>query len=150
MDIFVKRSTAGNKREIIHELVRYLSSTGYVMDSYEDAIHKRELEFPTALELEGPHNVAIPHAETEHVKKSAIAVGILKDPIQWECMEDPEVSIFVHLVFLLAIENPEMVVPNLSAMTENVFSKPDLIQKIATHDDFEEIQETLKSLITPK
>jgi PTS system galactitol-specific IIA component len=149
LDIFVKRSDAGDKREVIHDLVSYLSGLGFVKDSYENAIHQREIEFPTALELEGLYNVAIPHAETEHVMKSAIAIGILNDAIPWESMEDPDVNIAVHLVFLLAIEDPKMVVPNLSAMTENVFSKPDLITRIATQDDYEEIQRTLKSLISP-
>jgi len=148
LEVFVKKSNAKNKLEIIHELVKYLCEAGYVKDTYEKAIHVRESDFPTGLELQGSYNVAIPHAETEHVIRPAIALAILKDSIEWESMEDPDVNISVHLVFLLAIKDPKMVVPNLQALTENVFSKPEVVATIRTTNDFENIKTTLHKLIT--
>jgi PTS system galactitol-specific IIA component len=135
LEVFVKKSNAKNKLEIIQ-------------DTYEKAIHVRESDFPTGLELQGSYNVAIPHAETEHVIRPAIALAILKDSIEWESMEDPDVNISVHLVFLLAIKDPKMVVPNLQALTENVFSKPEVVATIRTTNDFENIKTTLHKLIT--
>lgn len=148
MEIFVKKSSAKNKLEIIHELVEYLCKIGYVKDTYEKAIHVRELDFPTGLELQGSYNVAIPHAETEHVIRPAIALAILEDSIEWESMEDPDENISVHLVFLLAIKDPKMVVRNLQALTENVFSKPEVVATIRTTNNFENIKTTLNKLIT--
>ncbi|MFX0173874.1 MAG: PTS sugar transporter subunit IIA [Candidatus Hodarchaeota archaeon] len=150
MEIFVKKSSAKNKLEVIHELVEYLCKIGYVKDTYEKAIQFRELDFPTGLELQGSYNVAIPHAETEHVIRPAIALAILENSIEWESMEDPDENISVHLVFLLAIKDPKMVVPNLQALTENVFSKPEVVATIRTTNDFENIKTTLHKLITTR
>jgi PTS system galactitol-specific IIA component len=148
LEIFVRKSNAKNKLEIIHELVKYLCEAGYVKDTYEKAIHVRESDFPTGLELQGSYNVAIPHAETEHVIRSAIALAILEDSIEWENMEDPDVNISVHLVFMLAIKDPQMVVPNLQAMTENIFSEPDVIASIKTSNDFKYVKTTLHKLLS--
>ncbi|NHJ01542.1 MAG: PTS sugar transporter subunit IIA [Candidatus Heimdallarchaeota archaeon] len=148
MDIFVLKSKAKNKREIVHELFSLLFESGYVKETYEEAIHKRELEFPTALELQGSFNVAIPHAETEYVNKPAIAFGILENSIEWESMEDPDVLIPVHLVFLLAIKVPELVVPNLKALSDKIFSKPDIVAELRNSNDFDRTRKTLVGLLT--
>jgi len=147
LDIFVTKSSANNKKQIIHELISILIQTGHIIPSYEEAIHKREQDFPTGLELEGFYNVAIPHAETEYVNKPAIVLGILEEPVLWENMEDPDTSIPVHIVFLLAIKNPELVVPNLKAMTDNIFSKPEVVAAIRKANDFGDLKLKLKELL---
>ena len=140
-------SKAKNKQEIVNRLFLLLLNKGYVKKTYEEAIHKREEEFPTGLELEGDFNVAIPHAETEHVNKEAIALGILEEPILWESMEDPENILSVHLIFLLAIKDPQMVVPNLKALTDNIFSKPEVVAQIKNSTDFKDTISLLKALL---
>ena len=148
MDIHISRSSLTSKKELIHDLVISLAQKGYVKASYEDAIVTRELEFPTGLELDGPYNVAIPHAETEHVLKPAIHLAVLTSPILWENMEDPDEKIPVHLVFLLSIKKPELVVPNLKALTDNVFSKPDIVAFLKTEKDEKKLKERLEKLTT--
>ena len=147
MDIYVIGSKAKNKQEIVNQLFLLLLNKGYVKKTYEEAIHKREEEFPTGLELEGNFNVAIPHAETDHVNKEAIALGILDEPIFWESMEDPENTLSVHLIFLLAIKDPQMVVPNLKALTDNVFSKPEIVAKIKNSTNSKDTIRLLKELL---
>ncbi|WP_455463987.1 PTS sugar transporter subunit IIA [Candidatus Hodarchaeum mangrovi] len=147
MEIFIINSNARNKEEVVHELFSFLLVKGYVKESYETAIHVREQNFPTGLELQGEYNVAIPHAETEHVIKPAIAVGILQTPIFWENMEDPEQKIKIHLVFLLAISEPQMVVPNLKALTDNVFSNPEVVAQLRNTSDLIVSTQILRKLI---
>ncbi|MHA1975812.1 MAG: PTS sugar transporter subunit IIA [Candidatus Hodarchaeales archaeon] len=150
MDIHVSRSSLTSKTELIHDLVTSLTRIGYVKPSYEEAINKRELEFPTGLELEGSFNVAIPHAETDHVLKPAIHLTILESQILWENMEDPDEKVPVHLVFLLCIKKPELVVPNLKALTDNIFSKPDIVAFLKTETDENKIKEQLEKLVSSK
>lgn len=147
MDIFIIKSNAKNKKEVVHELFSFLLAKGYVRETYEAAIHTREQNFPTGLELQGEYNVAIPHAETEHVIKPAIALGILQTPILWENMEDPEQNIPIHLVFLLAIKDPQMVVPNLKALTDNVFSNPEIISLLRNTSDLSTSAHLLTKLV---
>ena len=148
MDIHVSRSSLTDKKELIHDLVTSLTQIGYVKASYEEAILKREIEFPTGLELDGPYNVAIPHAETDHVLKPAIHLAVLDSQILWENMEDPDEKIPIHLVFLLCIKKPELVVPNLKALTDNVFSKPDIVAFLKTETVEKKLKDQLEELVT--
>ncbi len=148
MDIFVLKTSGQNKKEVVHELFSLLYKKGYVKETYEAAIHKREQEFPTALELQGEYNVAIPHAETEHVNTPAIVFGLLEKPIQWESMEDPDVLIMVHLVFLLAIKVPELVVPNLKALSDKIFCKPEVVADLRNSTNFDQTRKILENLLT--
>ena len=147
MEILVSHSNLTSKKELIHDLVISLTQTGYVKASYEEAILNRELEFPTGLILDGSYNVAIPHAETEHVLKPAIHLAVLNSHIIWENMEDPDEKRPIHLVFLLCIKKPKLVVPNLKALADNVFSKPDIVAFLKTETDEIKVKELLEKLI---
>jgi len=147
LDIFIINSNAKNKEEVVHELFSFLLAKGHVKETYETAIHVREQSFPTGLELQGEYNVAIPHAESEHVIKPAIAIGILQTPILWENMEDPDQKIKIHLVFLLAISDPQLVVPNLKALTDNVFSNPEVVSLLRNTSDLTKTTQLLTKLV---
>lgn len=82
-----------------------LLSHAYVKPSYVGAIAEREKSFPTALEVGGV-NVAIPHCDVEHVVTGAICAGILKNPVAWHRMDDPDATCDVSLVFMLALNEP--------------------------------------------
>ncbi|MCL5045994.1 MAG: PTS sugar transporter subunit IIA [Actinobacteria bacterium] len=97
---------AATWEEAIRRLARPLKDRGYVKDSYSDAVVAREREFPTGL-LVGDTNVAIPHADAEHVMTSSLAVGFLEYPIKFQRMDDPAESVDVGVVFLLAVANPD-------------------------------------------
>lgn len=75
---------------------------GYVKDSFPKAILDREKNFPTALDVQGL-NVAIPHCDPENVNKGAICAAVLKKPVDWYRMDDPESTCPVSLVIMLAL-----------------------------------------------
>ena len=95
----------GDYASVENLLASTLNAQGYVKDSYAQAIADREKLFPTALEV-GEVNVAIPHCDTEHVNDPAVCVGLLKKPVAWRRMDDPDATCGVTLVFMLALNEP--------------------------------------------
>lgn len=88
--------------EVERSMAAVLLGQGYVRDSYARAIADREAAYPTGLEL-GDHSIAMPHCDIEHVVSPAICMGVLKKPVAWKRMDDPEVTCQVELVVMLAL-----------------------------------------------
>lgn len=106
-----------SKNEVLDGLADLLAKGGYVKDGFLLDIYKREIMGPTL--IEGKY--AIPHGNPENVIKPAIAIAILKDPIDWWEKNA------VDLVFMLAVneESKEMVLE-----LYDLFKKPDFIAKL--------------------
>jgi len=94
---------ANNSDEALTILAKRLVETGYVKESYVQAILDREAEFSTGLPGFG-RGVAIPHAEPNHVNSSVMAVGILKKPVQFRMMGNHDEPIAVEVMFMLALK----------------------------------------------
>ena len=98
-----------SRDEAILQLVSLLESRGYVKDSFGEAVLEREKVFPTGLPTE-PIGIAIPHTDAEHVKRGAIAVGVLPAPVQFTEMGcEGDRCVDVHAIVVLAIHDPDAV-----------------------------------------
>ena len=127
----------------IRALAGLLEQGGYVKDSFVGAVLERERTFPTGLPT-GDVSVAIPHADSEHVLRSAIAVGVLAHPIGFQQMGDPETCLDVDLVMVLAIRNPKAVVPFLQKACM-AFQDQELLGRIKSAADPEEVSDLLRA-----
>ncbi|MDK2879457.1 MAG: galactitol system component [Thermoanaerobacteraceae bacterium] len=134
---------AQNKEQIIKSLAKLLISGGYVRESYMDAVLEREKVFPTGLPTEGV-GVSIPHADIKHVIKPAIAVAILRNPVKFDVMGNPDESVDVKLVFMLAIKESNMQVNMLKNLV-SVFQDKKLLLKLANTSN----KNNLISLLEP-
>jgi len=97
---------AVDQSDLLHQLGDVLVRTGSVTPAYIEAVCERERTFPTGL-LTGDVNVAIPHADPQHVTKPAVALGVVKESVPFGNMADPEMKIPVQVVFLLAPDKSE-------------------------------------------
>lgn len=90
---------AENKDEAITNLSKKLKAAGYIADveSFKKDIYYRESIGITGI---GDY-IAIPHGKSDSVKKIGIAIGKLKNEIEWETLDDKGVKI----VFLFAVSN---------------------------------------------
>lgn len=128
---------ATTNEEVIRLLAGRLHKLGYVKDSYADAVVKREQSMPTGLPLEREDNVAVPHTDPEHVLKAAIAMATLKTPVSFANMEDPDETVPVGTVFLLAINDKDKQIETLQSIMTAIQS-PEILDglKLAqTTDD---------------
>jgi PTS system galactitol-specific IIA component len=139
---------AKNRKAALRILVDMLQAGGCVKDSFWQALLDREAKFPTGLILDGLVNVALAHADTIHVKRSCFAVGVLDEPVQFQNMAAPEEVVDVKVIFVMAAENPKAVVNALQRLTEDVFQKKDVMERIAAADDDVELKRYLDEVIT--
>ncbi|MCI8401267.1 MAG: PTS sugar transporter subunit IIA [Lachnospiraceae bacterium] len=108
---------AGTDQEAIEILARHLFEQGIVKESYIEAVKAREKVFSTGLDFE-EMGIAIPHTDSEHVNREAIAIGILKKPVLFCHMGMPEISVKTEMMFMMAIEKPDSQVEFLGKMME--------------------------------
>lgn len=100
---------------VLRTLSALLKMHGLVHASHADATVTRERAYPTGLEL-GTVNVALPHSDAEHVIKNAIAVAVMRAPVDFHHMADLERVTKVHVVLMLAISEKEAMVPLLARL----------------------------------
>jgi len=109
--ILVKEKVT-SREEIIRKLGSMLLKNGYVKDTYTQAVLDREIEYPTGLQARVT-GVAIPHTDTEHVLKPAVAIATLDGPVIFNGMGMPDTEVEVDIILMLAIHDPKLVVSTL-------------------------------------
>lgn len=119
--------------DALDQLANTLYDTGYVKKSYMEAIIAREKIFPTGLPT-GKYGVAIPHSDICHVNSSMIAIGMLKDPVDFKNMGDIEDKVAVKIIFMLAMNNCENQVKLLSTFMGNLQDQ-ELLKNLAEAKD---------------
>jgi galactitol PTS system EIIA component len=98
---------AKDAQDAIRKLTVPLVETGHVTSGFAEDVLAREQTYPTGLPTR-PLAVAIPHADPDHVHRSAICIGILRSPVRFAQMgTDGSVLLDAHLIFLLAIKEQE-------------------------------------------
>ena len=126
---------ANTVTEVLTRLSNRLIAEGYVKESFTQAILERETEFSTGLPGLG-RGVAIPHADPEHVNASVIAVGILRNPVQFKMMGNHDETIDVEVVFMLALKESHSHMSVLQSLMD-VIQNENLLKQIkeaATQD----------------
>lgn len=104
--------------DVITLLAGKLEAGGFVRSSFAQAVRSREAEMPTGLPLSDDFAVAVPHTDPEHVLQPAIALATLAQPVRFGSMDDPDVFLPVHLVFLLALKDKDAQIGVLQAIGE--------------------------------
>ncbi len=102
--LHVETSTEG-----IEALGSLLFEQGYVRELFIQAVIDREQVFATGLPTPEVQ-VAIPHADVEHVRKSAIALGLLTHPVEFGEMGNPEGKVKVSVICMLAVRESDSLV----------------------------------------
>jgi PTS system galactitol-specific IIA component len=134
---------AVDARQAIRALTALLEQGGHVKDSFADAVLERESTFPTGLPT-GEIAVAIPHADSVHVLRSAMAVGVLAHPVKFQEMGDPETALDVDVVMVLAIQDPKAVVPFLQRVC-TILQDQDLLARLKASTEARQVIEVLRS-----
>jgi len=118
-----------DSKQVIYKMTEALAKDGYVTMEFADDVWEREQKFATGLPTE-PIGVAIPHADPDHVNKSAVCIGILKNPVSFAQMGgDGSKMVAVKIVFLLAIKEKEKQVTMIQQLV-NVIQTPKLLEAL--------------------
>jgi PTS system galactitol-specific IIA component len=132
-----------NSEDIIRAISAELFNAGYVKESFAQAAIDREKNLPTGLPLAGGYNAAIPHTEIEHVIKPALGLVTLTHEVNFQNMVNPQETVPVRMVFVLALEQPKAQIEMLQEIA-GVLQNPDLVQRILQADTFEAVLSELR------
>lgn len=136
---------ASNREDLLNQLSDKLYRNAYVKDTFKSAIMAREKEYPTGLPTPGVQ-VALPHTDVAHVKKTGVLVATLKNPIKFKDMSNGIDDIDVELVFMLAVKDPKKQLILLQRFM-NIFSNEKLLKTIKNSKDKNEIYRILVNKI---
>lgn len=121
----------------IQALTAVLVKSNHVTHEFAEDVWQREQTFPTGLPTQ-PLAVAIPHADPDHVYKSAVCLGILKSPVSFAQMgTDGSTLLDVCLIFLLAIKEREKQVEMIQQLIQ-LIQTGSLLEQLAVAEDSEQ------------
>ena len=94
------------KDEILEELLSLLCRSGNIEDREMvlNALKEREATMSTGLEK----GIAIPHAKTNGVKETCVAIGLKKDGIDFNSLDGQPAKIFIMLASPIENSGPQM------------------------------------------
>jgi len=140
----VLKMAAKNSTEVIERLGGILRELGCVADDFVEATLAREAEMPTGLPLGGEVNAAIPHVDLEYVKRPALALATLKEPVDFQNMVDPSEAVPTQLVIMLALDQPKSQVEMLQEVA-GVLQRPDVVDRLMGASTADEVFAILDS-----
>lgn len=131
-------------RAALTALAGRLHRAGYVLPGFTASLLQREMDFPTGLPTVIP--VALCHTDAELVAQSALAVGVLAEPIAFQEMGEPDRTVWVEVVFLLALKDPITQVEMLRRFSQ-MLKAEDALAGIRNAADAAEVTEALRALL---
>ncbi|BDR59294.1 PTS sugar transporter subunit IIA [Xylocopilactobacillus apicola] len=141
-DLIFKDKTFNDREEALNFSAQKLLDNGLVKKTYAQAILEREKIFPTGLPT-GNIKVAIPHADAEHVNESALAITTLKKPVGFQNMGDPDSTLDVSIIIMMAIAEPKKQVAMLQQLMK-IVQDQDYLQKILDCQSTDELYDDLQ------
>lgn len=130
-----------NQTAVLCEMAELLIKKGYVKESYQNAILKREKTFPTGLMTEFG-GVALPHADSEHVLAPIVCIAKSKVPIYFHEMAVNDEIIPVHFIFMLALQDPSEQLDMLQFLIQMIQNE-EVMASIANSEQAAEILDAI-------
>jgi len=95
-----------DRNTLFSKITEQLLAKGIVEESYREALVLRELNHPTAMQLE-TMGVAIPHVDVEHVREERLVVVTCPEGIEFNQAEDPDLTMKVNIIFFLLLKEKD-------------------------------------------
>ena len=100
-DLLIVDSVSESKQEVLLELAKLLEKKEYITNAinFLDDVYLRESEGITGI----GNGIAIPHGKSKAVKKTTVAIAVLKNEIDWETLDEKGVKV----VILFAVQDTD-------------------------------------------
>jgi len=119
---------AKDAKEVIDLLAGSMYKQGLVAAEYGAQTWAREMVHPTGLPTK-PFCIAFPHADAEGVNQSALGVAVMRQAVKFQNMAEPDESLDVELVFMLANRDPEEQIQTLRNLAM-LFGQPEKLVEL--------------------
>lgn len=133
---------AKDAREVIDLLADKMHTQGLVSAEYGEQTWERETVHPTGLPTK-PFCIAFPHADADGVHQSALSVAVMRQPVKFQNMADPDEGLDVMLVFMLANRNPEEQIETLRNLAV-LFGQPEKLIELRDQATLQGVESWLR------
>ncbi len=133
---------AKDAREVVELLAGKMRAQGLVAAEYGLQTWAREQVHPTGLPTK-PFCIAFPHADAEGVNKSALGVAVMRQPVTFQNMADPDEGLDVMLVFMLANRDAEEQIQTLRNLAV-LFGQPEKLVELRDQSTLQEVESWLR------
>jgi PTS system galactitol-specific IIA component len=124
--------------DILQQMSKTLIRLGYATLGFFEDVWQREQKYPTGLPTQ-PFAVALPHADSDHITKTALCFATTASPVKFGQMgSDGSKRLDVYLIILLAIREREKQVELISQLVQ-LLQTPGLLERLyktQTPDEF--------------
>ncbi len=145
--VFRLHDEAQSSYEALAILADQFVKAGVVQSDFFMKIWEREQKFPTGLIANGQkYGFAIPHTDYDNVKESTIGFMTLDKPVSFGSMSDPDKTVEVRIIVMLAIKDPQTHVKTLSGII-NCLSDPNGYSQILSAGDMASIADIISPYI---
>lgn len=127
--------------EVLSNIAGVLVEKGIAKASFPAALLEREREYPTGLNL-GGLNLAIPHANPEHINEVTVTIAVPKQPVIFKDMGDPDSDVSVSLVVCLTLQKADDNIKMLPALM-SYFAQEDNLKAIIACTEPAQVMELL-------
>lgn len=121
----------GSTSELFALFYKNLFEKCFVRKGFYRALTEREKSYPTGLDT-GNIKIAIPHTDPNMIIREGMAVAVLKNPVSFGEMGDPDNSLRVNIVFLLLIKDRKA---KFYRILLNKIKNSDILHKIYKSDN---------------
>ena len=133
---------AEDAKEVIALLAGKMHAQGLVSAEYGAQTWAREMIHPTGLPTK-PFCIAFPHADAEGVNRSALGVAVMRQPVTFQNMADPDEGLDVMLVFMLANRDPEEQIQTLRNLAV-LFGQPEKLVDLREQSTLQGVESWLR------
>ena len=129
-----------SKEDTIKKVIDLMKESDLLSDAdrYLKDVYKRESESTTGIGM----GIAIPHAKSEGVKETCFSLIKLKDPIEWESLDEKPVNYVIMLAVPSGANDEYLRI--LSTLATNLMDD-DFRESLITSETIEDVYETFKN-----
>lgn len=141
--VIILNGSAKTKEAALSELANLMLIKNSVNESFLENVLKREEVYPTGLLVNGV-GIAIPHTDSEYVKKSQLGFMSLESPVAFKEMGTLDKEVEVNLIFMLALKEAHEQLSMLQQLIE-MFQNESVISslfEIETEEEFIKLMES--------
>lgn len=133
---------ANDAHEVIEVLAGRMHAQGFVAEDYGAQTWAREMVHPTGLPTK-PFCIAFPHADADGVSESALGVAVLRQPVIFQNMADPDEGLEVSVVFMLANRDPQEQIQTLRNLAV-LFGQPEKLVELRDQSTLQGVESWLR------
>ncbi|MFW7433280.1 PTS sugar transporter subunit IIA [Vagococcus carniphilus] len=141
--VIILNGSAKTKEAALSELANLMLIKNSVNDSFLENVLKREEVYPTGLLVNGV-GIAIPHTDSEYVKKSQLGFMSLESPVVFNEMGTLDKEVEVNLIFMLALKEAHEQLSMLQQLIE-MFQNESVISSLFEIETVEEFIKLMES-----